>query len=228
MTDYPEKLTTVSFTVIVACSVTSLSLTGPSQTTLTLGVDPQPFSVTFPYTKNKACALQTPTFALSPSNLSYLSGSISASDVTIIVNGASFSETGTQSVDLTINLGTKSDAKHWKLKIVDPCESATIKATPAALADIVINAPVTSSLTQSFSFTTDVTQAQPSIICAIQAVLSPSALYINLSVGMTTITIDGSKVTLPTDIGTHSFQVTISSSTYPAANVTPKVLGFKV
>ena len=85
--------------------------------------------------------------------------------------------------------------------------------------------PMTGTIFQTFSLTTDVTQSHPSIICNMSATLTPAAAYISLSADFQTITVD--KTNLPTGIGTYPFTVTIDSVEY-AGNVTTKILSFNV
>jgi len=87
--------------------------------------------------------------------------------------------------------------------------------------------PASGILTQTYSITTDFTKTDPSIICNFKATLSPTAVYIALSPDSLTILLDQSKIVLPTDIGIHTFSITINSLEF-YATVPPKILTFFV
>ena len=87
--------------------------------------------------------------------------------------------------------------------------------------------PMTGTITQTFSLTTDVTQSYPSVICNMAATLTPAAAYISLSTDFQTISVNKANVVLPSDIGTHPFTITIDSVNYPGP-VTTKILNFNV
>lgn len=87
--------------------------------------------------------------------------------------------------------------------------------------------PLTGIQTQSLAITTDVTQTTPTVICDTVATLTPAANYISMSTDFQTITFDKVKVVLPTDIGTHTFTITVTSKFHPDL-VAAKLLTFDV
>ena len=114
------------------------------------------------------------------------------------------------------------------MDIRDPCKTALILTIPATLSAMTVIVPAAGTDVQTYTITTDVTQAYPTITCDHNVVLTPAAAYISLSPNEETITINKSAIVLPTDIGpTHSFSITITSANYPAT-VLAKTLTFNV
>ena len=87
--------------------------------------------------------------------------------------------------------------------------------------------PSSATSTQTFTVLTDVQVAHPTKICAITATLSPSKVYISLATNFASISVDASKIILPTDIGTLAFSLTVNSANF-AATVLEKTYNFNV
>ena len=132
--------------------------------------------------------------SLSPNNLAFLSTSVLANSVLIIANGVTTQNEGQYTLTITINVGAVSTSKTCVLDIIDLCKSANIISTPSSLATMVVNAPSNLNVTQALIVTTDVTQTRPSVVCALNATLSPLPAYISLSNDMNTIIVDPTKI----------------------------------
>jgi multisubunit Na+/H+ antiporter MnhE subunit len=57
---------------------------------------------------------------------------------------------------------------------------------------------------------TDVEISYAAIICPITASLTPGSIFVDLSGDFATITVDKSKITLPTDIGSHPYTLIVN------------------
>ena len=73
----------------------------------------------------------------------------------------------------------------------------------------------------------NVTSTHPTILCPITATLTPSAFYIILSADFTTISLDAVNLVAPTDVGSHTFTLTVNSANY-AASVAQVTFNFNV
>lgn len=88
--DYPTvPAMTKTFTLTVTCSVLSLGFAAstPSTKTLQLGIDAQPFNIPYAVTKSPLCP-QSPTFTMTPTNLTWLTKTSSGDGGNVVVNGA--------------------------------------------------------------------------------------------------------------------------------------------
>ena len=79
--------------------------------------------------------------------------------------------------------------------------------------------PSTITSTQTVTIKTDVQNSYPSIVCPIMAVLTPSSTFVSLSADYGTISLNASNISLPNDIGTKTFTLTVESLNY-ASSVT--------
>lgn len=87
--------------------------------------------------------------------------------------------------------------------------------------------PSSATSTQTVVIKTDVQIAYPTIVCpfTVSTTLIPSALYIK-SAG-NTISVDATKIILPSDLGTHTFILTVNSLNFSATLLT-KTYSFNV
>ena len=81
--------------------------------------------------------------------------------------------------------------------------------------------------TQVVNILTDVQVTNPTIVCPITVTLTPAAAYISLSGDYTTINLNESLLTSPTDLGTNPFVLNVNSATFPGT-VTQQTFNFNV
>ena len=74
---------------------------------------------------------------------------------------------------------------------------------------------------------TDVQNSYPAIVCGINGALTPATAYASISADSSTISVNAASITLPTDIGSHAFTLTVTSKLYPGS-VTQQTYTFNV
>jgi hypothetical protein len=210
----PEIIKTFQVTINCVVQTLSFNANNPvSNQVIQIGIDTQPFSIPYSVTKFPLCT-QTPTFTLNPS-LSFLSNSPTGDSGNIIINGALPVNRGTYNLMLEATLDGQYAPASVQLNLVDPCETAPIVTIPASLSTMTINAPSLATSTQTYVITNNQSLLFPSLVCNYVASVSPSAAYLSLNPNQLTVSVDASKIVLPTDLGVHSFTIKITSVDYP-------------
>ena len=103
-----------------------------------------------------------------------------------------------------------------ELTIEDPCESSTFVVTPGSIDDITVEMPQTGVQTRTFTITTDAELANPGVVCSFAVTdMLPAMNFISYDPTTRTITVDESLITMPDEIGTHPFTVSVNSVEYP-------------
>ena len=115
---------------------------------------------------------------------------------------------------LTALVDSKTASAAFTVIIKDPCSRAVFQTNPAPLADMTVTMPSAATSTQAVSIKTDVQNSYPAIVCGISGALTPAAAYISLSGDSSTISVNAANISLPTDIGTHTFTLTVNSLLY--------------
>ena len=89
-----------------------------------------------------------------------------------------------------------------------------------------INVPSVATSTQTVLIKTDVEVTNSAIVCPFTiTIMTPSAAYISLSAN--TISVNAALISLPGDLGTHAFTITVVSANFPGT-VASKTYTFNV
>lgn len=78
---------------------------------------------------------------------------------------------------------------------------------------MTVTMPTGGPTTQAPAVTTDLS---PGITCDWTGVISPGAAYISYSNASKTVTVSHGSIVLPTDLGNHSFSITVDSALWGA------------
>ena len=115
---------------------------------------------------------------------------------------------------------------NFNVIIKDPCSTAVFETTPAGLVNMTINAPSVVTSTQTVVIKTDVEIANSAIVCPFTiTTMTPSAVFMSLSAN--TISVNTALISLPGDLGTHAFTITVVSANFPGT-VASKTYTFNV
>ena len=120
------------------------------------------------------------TFAVSPAH-GFVSLSPAGDSGTIVVDNAMISDHGVYALALTASQDSSSATHNISLDLQATCEIATILTSPATLSTMTAVMPAIGTEIQTFTITSDVTQAHPSIVCNFNAIMTPTAAFISLS-----------------------------------------------
>ena len=220
LASYPSIATiTKTFKITITCSVTTITYTTSpaASTSLEVGVTTQPYDLTFAVTKTPNC-VQNPTFTLaSTPAASFSSYTLNTDGVSgyVRITGATLSNQGSYSMTLNSALDTASVTPSFTVIILDPCKRSIFETSPNPIVKMTITMPTSGTDTQTVKVYTDVERSYSAVVCPITGVLAPSSFaWINFS--NPTITVDHTMISLPTDIGVHSFTLTVDSQTWPA------------
>ena len=111
--------------------------------------------------------------------------------------------------------------------ISNPCSAAVFQTTPAPLVNMSVTMLSLAIFPQTVTIKTDVENNNPNIVCSIIVTLSPAAAFISLSGDYKIIALNAALIALPSDIGTHTFVLTVFSADFPGA-VTQQTYTFNV
>lgn len=143
----------------------------------------------------------------------------------IVVNGCGLANIGTYTCTLTATVNSKTASSTFTIIIQDPCKRAIFDATnPFTL--ITVTMPTAGPTTSNKAVLTDLSVPY-SITCDWTGVISPTKSWIAYSNVTKTITVTHGNITLPGELGTHNFSITVDSAAW-APNVTDKVYTFDV
>jgi hypothetical protein len=169
--------------------------------------------MTFSISKTPNC-VQDPTFTLASTPTAvFASRTVNANGESgyVRLTGATLANIGTYSMTLTAIVDAQTTTNAFTMIIMDPCKRAIFETTPAPILMMTITMPSSGPTTQTVKIYTDVERAtSPAVICPITGVLSPSTKPW-ISFTNPTITINHGAITLPTDIGQHTFTFTVDS-----------------
>lgn len=144
----------------------------------------------------------------------------------IVLNGCGLANIGTYSCTLTATVNSKTATSNFTIIIQDPCKRAIFDAVnPFSL--ITVSMPTAGPTTSNPAVLTDLSPAPNSITCNWTGVISPTKAWIAYNSTTKVITITHGSITLPTELGTHSFSITVDSTLWPS-NVVDKVYTFDV
>ena len=226
---------TKTFTVTLTCTVQTLtfSTTPASSTLFEVGVNSQPFYI--PASPSKWALVRDPncnnaptlTLSVSPAQ-TCITNSNDAGNMTgsIVLNGCTLpTSVNTYSCNLTAIVDGKTATANFTIIIQDPCKRAIFDTVnPFTL--ITATMPTAGPTTSSPAVKTDLSVPY-SITCDWTGSISPALSWIAYNSSTHVITITHSSITLPTDLGTHSFSITVDSTLWPSF-VTDKVYTFDV
>ena len=109
----------------------------------------------------------------------------------------------------------KTASANFNVIIKDPCSIAVFETNPAGLVNMTINAPSVATSTQTVVIKTNVQLTNSAIVCPfIVTNMTPSAAYMSLSAN--TISVNTALISLPGNLGTQTFTITVVSANFPA------------
>lgn len=234
LTQYPVStfpnaaVFTQDIEVNIICQVSTLTWdvgnpASPETRTIRLALD-EPATLTRDVVKDPNC-LNPPGPAFSIINSSFpntsvhtvASNSPGMDDGTVTITGLTKSDVGSWQFELDATLGSGYIKRTIKVNIVDPCSSETTLTDPNPLLDIDVIMPNASGTqSETFVIDTQVERNNPAsgLVCNFVSSMTPSKLFISYDSSTRTYTVDESKIVLPTDIGSHTFTITIDSQEY--------------
>lgn len=126
----------------------------------------------------------------------------------------------------TASLDGRTATKNFVVTIKDPCKRAIFETTPNPMSLMTIVMPSVASTDQTVKIWTDVERID-SVACPITATLAPSKLFMTLASNFSKVTVNASQILLPTDVGIHTFTLTVNELNW-SASVTQKTYSFDV
>ena len=130
-----------TFTATIICEVQTLTISTspPALTTVQVGIDAQPVTISFAVTQAPEC-LKTIAFTHTPTPPTFVTlSSITATGGNVEVNGATIADHNTYSLVLTATVAEDSQSvtSNFDVFIKDPCSTATFQPpTPSPLVDM--------------------------------------------------------------------------------------------
>jgi hypothetical protein len=128
---------------------------------------------------------------------------------------------------LTAVLDTQTITSPFKVTILDPCKRAVFETTPAPMSLMNILMPSVALTDQTIKIWTDVERTSAVSICPITATLAPNKAWMSLAGNFSKVTVNANNILLPTDVGTHSFTLTVNELNW-SAFVLQKTYSFNV